>query len=206
VNQGSYQNPADLSFVTYKLVRFEEVVVGGKLKWLFFADQCRHCIEPPCEMTAEDPKSIFRDSATGAVIYTANTQALDTQGIIDSCPYNIPRACKEGALAKCDMCLDRVENGLLPACVASCPTGAMNFGDRDAMLTLAKNRLSMVKKTHPKAQLLDPDDVRVIFLVTEKPNLYHSFAVASNGAFDISRKVALKRLVKPLTHLVAGLG
>jgi hypothetical protein len=48
VNQGSYQNPADLSFVTYKLVRFEEVMVGGKLKWLFFPDQCRHCIDPPC--------------------------------------------------------------------------------------------------------------------------------------------------------------
>ena len=206
VNQGSYQNPADLSFVTYKLVRFQEVVVGGKLKWLFFADQCRHCIDPPCEATAEDKKAIFRDSATGAVIFTANTQSLDTQGIIDSCPYNIPRASKDGTLAKCDMCLDRVENGLLPACVASCPTGAMQFGDRDAMLAVAKNRLSVVKKTNPKAQLLNSGDVRVVFLVTEKPNLYHSFAMASNGAFDISRKVALKRLMRPLTDLVTGLG
>jgi formate dehydrogenase iron-sulfur subunit len=205
-NRGSFQNPADLSFVTYKLVRFEEAVVDGKLKWLFFPDQCRHCIEPPCEMTAEDPKAIFRDSATGAVIYTAKTQALDGQAVIDSCPYNIPRASKDGTLAKCDMCLDRVENGLQPACVATCPSGAMNFGDRAEMLTLAKSRLAEVKKVSPKAQLLDPDDVRVIFLVTEKPNLYHSFAVASNDAFGMSRKVALKRLVKPLTSFVSGLG
>lgn len=204
-NRGSFQNPADLSFVTYKLVRFNEVVVGGKLKWLFFADQCRHCIEPPCEMTAEDSKAIFRDSTTGAVIYTANTKQVDSQAVIDSCPYNIPRAAKDGTLAKCDMCLDRVENGLLPACVQTCPTGAMNFGDREEMLALARKRLSEVKKTNPTAQLLDPDDVRVIYLVTEKPNLYHTFAVASNAAFGISRKVALKRLVRPLRNLMVNL-
>lgn len=206
INRGSYQNPADLSFKTYKLVRFSEVVAGGKLQWLFFPDQCRHCIDPPCEATAEDPKAIFRHPATGAVLYTAYTKNIDSQAVIDACPYNIPRSAKDGTLAKCDMCIDRVENGLLPACVATCPTGAMNFGNRQAMLALAKSRLAEVKRAHPKAQLLDPDDVRVIFLVTEKPNLYHSFAVASSDAFDISRKVALKRLVKPLSSLAAGLG
>ena len=205
MNQGTYQNPADLSFVTYKLVRFEEVVVGGKFKWLFFPDQCRHCLEPPCEMTADDPKAIFRDQATGAVIYTANTKQLDTEAVIDSCPYNVPRAAKDGTLAKCDMCIDRVENGLEPACVKTCPTGAMNFGNREEILAMAKKRLSMVKETQPEAELLDPDDIRVIYLVSETPNLYHKFAVASNSAFDISRKVALKRLFRPLTSLAANL-
>ena len=200
-NRGSYQNPADLSFMTYKLVRFEEAVVDGKLKWLFFPDQCRHCLEPPCEMTAEDQKAIFRDKATGAVIYTEQTKNVDAQAVIDSCPYNIPRAAKNGALAKCDMCLDRVENGLQPACVKTCPTGAMNFGDRADMLALAKKRLAVVKKRSPKAQLLDPDDVRVIFLVCQDPKLYHNFAVASNGAFDMTRAVALKKLFRPLTSL-----
>jgi len=204
-NRGTHQNPADLSFVTYKLVRFNEVVVDGKLQWLFFPDQCRHCIEAPCEMTADDPTAILKDPATGAVIYTANTKNLDSQAIIDSCPYNVPRAAKDGTLAKCDMCLDRVENGLLPACVKTCPTGAMNFGDRNEMLALANNRLAVVKKKHPKAHLLDADDVRVIYLVTEKPDLYHKFAVASSSAFDMSRQVALKKLFRPLTALTANL-
>jgi len=204
-NRGTHQNPADLSFVTYKLVRFNEVMVNGKLKWLFFQDQCRHCLEPPCEMTADDPEAIFRDPATGAVIYTAKTKNLDTQAVIDSCPYNIPRAAKDGTLAKCDMCIDRVENGLEPACVKTCPSGAMNFGDREEMLALAKKRLAEVKKTHPKARLLNPDDIRVIFLVEEDPQLYYTFAVASNAAFDMSRAVALKRLFRPLTNLTANL-
>ena len=205
VNRGSFQNPADLSFMTYKLVRFEEPVVGGKLKWLFFPDQCRHCVDPPCEMTADDPKAIFRDQATGAVIYTAATRHLDTQGVIDSCPYNIPRAAKDGTLAKCDMCLDRVENGLLPACVKVCPTGTMNFGDRDEIMELPKNRLTLAKKKYPGAQLLDADDVRVIFLVAEKPSLYHKFAMASNTAFGMTRNMALRKLVRPLRDLTANL-
>jgi formate dehydrogenase iron-sulfur subunit len=203
VNRGTYQNPADLSFVTYKLVRFSEVVVGGKFKWLFFPDQCRHCLEPPCQMTADDPAAIFRDPTTGAVIYTANTKNVDVQAVIESCPYDIPRASKDGTLAKCDMCLDRVENGLLPACVQTCPTGAMNFANRDEILAMARKRLAVVQRTHPKAKLLDPDDIRVIFLVTEDPQLYHPFATASIGTFDISRAVALKRLLRPLTSLTA---
>jgi formate dehydrogenase iron-sulfur subunit len=204
-NYGSYQNPLDLTFNTYKLVRFSEVEVGGKLKWLFFPDQCRHCLEPPCEMAADDPEAIFRVPATGAVIYTTFTKRLDADAIRESCPYDIPRAAVDGSIAKCDMCNDRVENGLLPACVKVCPTGTMNFGDRADMLSMAKKRLSVVRKTHSKAKLLDPDDIRCIFLVADNPNLYHKFAVASNAAFDISRAVALQRLLRPLKRFSAHL-
>ena len=66
VNRGSYQNPADLSFDTYKLVRMREEVIDGKLRWLFFPDQCRHCMEPPCEATAGEPTAIFTEAATAA--------------------------------------------------------------------------------------------------------------------------------------------
>jgi formate dehydrogenase iron-sulfur subunit len=71
------------------------------------------------------------------------------------------------------MCIDRVSNGLLPACVKICPTGAMNFGERDAMMTLAKERLTAVKAKYPKAQLLDADQVRTVFLVVDDPAKYH---------------------------------
>jgi formate dehydrogenase iron-sulfur subunit len=179
VNRGTYQNPADLSFDTYKLVRMREEVIDGKLRWLFFPDQCRHCIEAPCEATAGEPTAIYTSPATGAVIYTANTGQLDAAEIVESCPYNIPRKSPDGTLAKCDMCNDRVENGLQPACVKVCPTGAMNFGERDDMLTLAKSRLAQVKSKFPNAMLLDPDDVRTIYMVAFEPMLYHEFAVAS---------------------------
>jgi formate dehydrogenase iron-sulfur subunit len=202
-NRGTYQNPADLSFDTFKLVRMNEAVVGGRLRWLFFPDQCRHCLEGPCLETAGDPAAIFYDEPSGAVIYTAATKNLDAAEIIESCPYNIPRSAPDGTLAKCDVCYDRVAAGMLPACVKACPTGAMNFGERAEMLDLAQKRLTVVRRIHREAMLLDPDDIRVIFMVTYDPALYHDHAVASNSGYGISREVALRRMLRPLKHLVS---
>ena len=205
INRGSYQNPNDLSFDTYKLVRMKEETLDGQLRGLFCPDQCRHCIEPPCQDTAGEPTAIFSDARSGAVIFTANTAGLNAAEIIESCPYNIPRQTTDGTLAKCDMCLDRVQNGLKPACVKVCPTGAMNFGDRQDILDLAEKHLAIARKKFPQAQLLDPDDVRVIFLTAFDPIQYHEFAVASYGAFNMTRQMALKRMLRPVSGFFARL-
>ncbi|MDQ7032349.1 MAG: formate dehydrogenase [Desulfonauticus sp.] len=206
-NWGSHQNPKDLSYITYKLVRMEEVVdKNGHIKdWLFFPEQCRHCVEPPCKMAADDydEKAILHDEATGSVIFTERTKKLPFDEIKDACPYNIPRQDpKTGMISKCDMCIDRVQNGLLPACVQTCPTGAMNFGDRDEMIKLAKKRLAEVKKTYPKAILGDVDDVRVIYLFQEEPEKYYQFAVASLEQKNLlTRKELLANVFSPLANL-----
>ncbi len=202
-NRGTYQNPPDLSFQTYKLVRMREEVIEGKLNWLFFPDQCRHCIEPPCRDTVGDPTAIFKDEATGAVLYTANTANYDPEEIRESCPYNIPRADENGYVAKCDMCIDRVQNGLLPACVATCPTGAMNFGDREEIMETANQRLQEVQKRFPSAQLLDADTVEVVYLVVHDPLLYNENAIASRGVQpEITRHAAIRRMISPFMRAV----
>ena len=200
VNVGSYQNPQDLSFNTYKLVRMKEEVIEEKLRWLFFPEQCRHCIEPPCLETANDPRAIYKDRLTNAVIFTANTRLLDADEIIESCPYNIPRKGQDGLLAKCDMCNDRVQNGLKPACVQTCPTGTMNFGPREEMLALANARLSVVKKANPAAQLIDADTVEVIYLTAFDPLLYHEAAIASLSP-GVTRHMALRRMFNPVRRM-----
>ncbi|MBF0241043.1 MAG: formate dehydrogenase [Desulfamplus sp.] len=203
-NLGTFQNPPDLSFVTYKLVRMKEEVIDNKLNWLFFPDQCRHCTDAPCLQVAENTKAIYRDADTGAIIYTIATKELDADAIIDSCPYNIPRKGEDGTISKCDMCNDRVHNGLKPACVTTCPTGTMNFGDRQEMLDMANKRLAEVKAKYPNAALLNPDDVSVIYLVAYDPKLYYEYSVASNSRMErgISRKVALRKMMGPFASLM----
>jgi len=206
VNRGSFQNPEDLSFSTYKLVRMSEAEINKKLQWLFFPDQCRHCTEPPCLEAAGEPQAIYKDKATGAVLYTKVTKDLDAESIIQSCPYNIPRKGADGSLAKCDMCIDRVSNGLLPACVKTCPTGTMNFGDYKEMREFARWRLAEVKHKFPTAALLNPDKTRVIYLVAYNPNLYWEFAVASEREIDITRAVAMQQMLSPLRSFFSQLG
>jgi formate dehydrogenase iron-sulfur subunit len=201
-NRGSYENPPDLSFDTYKRVHMSEEVIDGRLQWLFFPEQCRHCIEAPCLETAGDASAIYKDEATGAIIYTAVTKALATDDIIQSCPYNVPRKGPGGALAKCDMCNDRVHNGKLPACVKTCPTGAMNFGPREDMVKLANSRLAQVKAKHPKAMLADPDDVSVIYLIAYEPKHYFQNVIASAESGGMTRQVALQRMLRPFSRAV----
>ncbi len=179
-NLGSHQNPPDLDGNTFKLVRFSEVVNDGKIAWYFFADACRHCLEPPCKDAIEGyaPGAVVHDEATGAVVYTAKAKEAPIDEVRSACPYDIPRKSAKGNTVKCTMCIDRISNNLKPACVMTCPTGAMNFGDREEMLKLGAKRLAAIKAKFPKAQLLDADQVRVIFLVADDPKKYHSHAVA----------------------------
>ncbi|MEN6440999.1 MAG: 4Fe-4S dicluster domain-containing protein [Syntrophobacter sp.] len=180
-NLGSHQNPPDLDGNTFKLVRFSEVETEGKIAWYFFPDQCRHCLEPPCKDTIEGyvNDAVVLDDATGAVVYTEKAKEAPFDEVKTNCPYDIPRQNAKGQTVKCTMCVDRITNGMKPACVKICPTGAMNFGERDEMLKLAKERLALLKERYPKAQLLDADQVRVIYLVVDDPKKYHKNAVAS---------------------------
>ena len=171
---GTYQNPQDFSSDTWKVVRFADgKKEDGKPYWYFFTDMCRHCIQPPCklsiDMTVKD--AVIQDEATGAVVYTEKTKKMPFKDVL--CPYGIPQQNpKTKVLVKCTMCFDRIKNGMIPACVKSCPTGAMVFGDRDKILEMAKKRVADLKKTYPKAMAINPDDVRVIFIVTDDPKKY----------------------------------
>jgi formate dehydrogenase iron-sulfur subunit len=206
--QGSHQNPPDLNPNNYKVVRFSEHLEKGVVRWNFFPDQCRHCLEPPCEHEGAGlvDEAIIHDPDTGAVIYTDKTREISEEGFEDiraSCPYDIPRRDPAtGKIVKCTMCHERVSRGMLPACVKACPTGTMNFGERTVMLDLAKQRLAAVRKEYPKALLADADDVSVIYLLIDEPANYHKYSVAQKNQ-DMDRKIFLARLGRPLRRSMA---
>jgi len=206
---GSHQNPQDLNANNYKLVRFNERLEDGVVRWNFFPDQCRHCEIAPCKETGDlyIEEAIVQDEKTGAIVFTDKTKSFNKEEfeeIKDACPYNVPRRDGDkGVLSKCTMCNDRIHNGMIPACVKVCPTGAMQFGERADMLKLAESRLATLKKDWPEARLADPDAVNVVYLLIDKPENYHEFSVAEVNTGPMSKKQFLATLARPFKAMKA---
>ena len=217
---GTHQNPPDLTPHNNKLVRFSEHKIDGRIYWLFFPDQCRHCLQPACKMAADAyvDGAIVIDEATGIVVCTEKTKELTKEQcdeIIGSCPYNIPRRNEvTSLLSKCDMCIDRVHAGLVPMCVKTCCTGAMSFGEREDMLKLAEERRAkgdldntptvpesiIACDPRKKCSLLDQEDLSVIYLLALPREMYHQYA--SREIKPLNRADFLASLTKPFKNIL----
>ena len=136
-NFGSMQSHKDLTSNTWLLMRFNEVAAGDDdVDWLIKKDACLHCEEPGCLFACPAPGAIVQYQ-NGIVDFNQD-QCIGCQYCVSGCPFDIPRFDKESkTVAKCNMCIDRVEAGLEPACVKTCPTNAIQWGLKEDMLALA---------------------------------------------------------------------
>ncbi len=100
------------------------------VKWLFLA--CFHCADPPCVKVCP-PGAIFKRSEDGIVIVD-QSKCLGGEECgalcLKACPYGAPKFREQpGAkMEKCDACIDRLQEGKEPICVAACPLHALEFG------------------------------------------------------------------------------
>jgi len=160
---GSYQNPPDMSGANLNVVKFKEAEVSGKLKWLFFKDQCRHCQGAWCKLAC--PRNAITQSLQGVVridpVICDPTQCsnLETKPCQSACFFNVPKYkyVKNGItvttkMRKCDLCFDRFTNPQLPpaskklACMVTCPSGLVYVGtNADLVATQVVNYLKSLR-------------------------------------------------------------
>ncbi|MDH3215336.1 MAG: 4Fe-4S dicluster domain-containing protein [Candidatus Krumholzibacteria bacterium] len=89
---------------------------------------CNHCVDPPC-MTHCPALAYTKDLQTGAVTLDPSS-CIGCRYCAWACPYDAPQFNPvSGLMEKCTFCNHRMSDGLEPACVTSCPTGALRFGD-----------------------------------------------------------------------------
>ena len=90
---------------------------------------CNHCLEPACLLGC--PASAYtKDPKTGAVLLDAD-QCIGCQYCRWVCPYDAPQFNADlGIVEKCTFCSHRLDDGLEPACVESCPVDALGFVGR----------------------------------------------------------------------------
>ena len=113
---------------------------------VFVKKQCNHCLEPACASACF--VKAFKKTENGPVVYDASV-CVGCRYCMIACPFEIPAYEYDKAytprVMKCTMCAPRLSEGLLPACVESCPTEALSFGRRKDLIQLARNRI----KAHP---------------------------------------------------------
>ncbi|UVL64509.1 formate dehydrogenase subunit beta [Pseudomonas sp. B21-031] len=178
-NVGVYDNPADLTPDTWTLMRFDEHQdESGKLEWLIRKDGCMHCADPGCLKACPQPGAIIQ-YANGIVDFQSE-HCIGCGYCVAGCPFDVPRISKKDNKAyKCTLCVDRVSVGQEPACVKTCPTGAINFGSKADMLVQAEERVSELQdRGFAGAGIYDPQAVggtHVFYVLqhADKPQLYH---------------------------------
>ena len=109
---------------TYNPIRYP------KIPHFHLSVACNHCVDPPC-MNYCPALAISKDPVIGTVSIDQN-KCIGCQYCSWVCPYDAPQFnSTTRVMEKCTFCSHRLAEDLLPACVALCPTTALQFGDID---------------------------------------------------------------------------
>ncbi|MBU0490622.1 MAG: 4Fe-4S dicluster domain-containing protein [Chloroflexi bacterium] len=181
VNRGSYENPFQLTPQTWTRIKFTEVDDGpmGHVQWLFLKEGCMHCGDPVCVKVC--PTSALKKHEMGIV--TFEKELCNGCGYCSQfCPFGIPKmevvnqVTGDALSSKCVFCQDRTTNGLLPACVKTCPAKALDWGAWDDMVSKAQARVGELEaKGYSNAQVYGDTQIGGlgrIYVLANKPELY----------------------------------
>jgi molybdopterin-containing oxidoreductase family iron-sulfur binding subunit len=136
--------------IFYRRVFETEVGQYPLAKRMFLPIQCMQCRVPICKEVCPTGATVQREDG---IITIDKEKCMGCKYCIVACPYPSRMSVKEirpyygnkftpyeqvryadhrvGTAEKCDFCLPRLEEGLKPACVQTCPTNALYIGNLD---------------------------------------------------------------------------
>ena len=168
--RGTYENPPDLSGNTWIRIEFRE----RPGEWLFRAHTCMHCTIASCEKVCP----------TGAISHQGDAVIIDQKWCIgcgycvQACPFHVPHNDEEeGTARKCRFCTDRITNGYKPSCSKTCPSGAIQFGERDELIATARSRVRTLVADYgyPNACVYGENEMgglHTIYILTDQPSVF----------------------------------
>lgn len=168
--QGTYENPPQLSANTWIKVEFRE----RPYEWLFRAHTCMHCTNAGCEQVC--PTGAI--SHQGEVVFIDQEWCTGCGYCVQACPFHVPHKDEiTGTARKCTFCINRITKGLEPACAKTCPPGAIQFGERSELIATAYNRAEILvtRYGYRSAQIYGEHELgglHTIYILTDRPSVF----------------------------------
>lgn len=101
---------------------YQEKVIGWSVSLA-----CNHCNEAPCVKAC--PTGAMTKRTSDGIVLIDQQKCVGCRYCEAVCPYGAPQFDPVvRKMSKCTMCVDRLAQDKLPACVETCPTEALQFG------------------------------------------------------------------------------
>jgi anaerobic dimethyl sulfoxide reductase subunit B (iron-sulfur subunit) len=160
----------------------------------FMFATCNHCANPTCVDKANG--AMFKEPKYGAVLIDPqNNKSL--RAAAAACPYGaivFDSDAPDAAANKCNMCIDRLEQGKKPVCVMSCHMRALDFDDMTNLATKYGNVTTLegfpdptttkpsiiFKAMDKKTPVVTYDPSKALTLLSDRGTLPKPFGVADD--------------------------
>lgn len=144
---------------------YKDVGEYPKVARMFLPMACQHCEDAPCIKAC--PCGALHKESGGTVAIDYNV-CCGHATCVDVCPYGaiyIDPVAKQAV--KCHNCYHRTENSMEPACVPTCPSEALYFGDLN-------DPDSKISKAMTQAEAADGELIQIRTEKNTKPRMWFS--------------------------------
>jgi len=132
------ENDIPIGVKIIRVVEHGPKYVDGKPDFSFGVVLCRQCEDAPCIDVC--PETAIQRLENG-IVYLDSKKCSGCRACMEACPYDAIAFDEERNVSmKCNLCLHRVEKGLVPACADNiCPAHCITFGTADEIDMVASN-------------------------------------------------------------------
>lgn len=109
-----------------------------KVTNLTISYSCMHCAKPACVEVC--PEKAISKRVEDGIVVVDQRKCIGCRTCGTACPFHIPQYGRTGAMQKCNMCLERWEQGKQPSCVATCPGEALRFGTMEDLMAMSATK------------------------------------------------------------------